>query len=193
MARYQIPPDPREDDPTAPHAHRVAGGASRSSPPWLWIGLGAVVTILAIAVAVLWARLLLGPKPLEMKPSPTAVLRTAVPTPVPHEPAATETPLLVTLEPGPTTVPTSTQEPTPRPAGVMAIGVRVVVAGTAGAGVSLRAGPGTDYARLGVGSDGDVMQVLGGPEEGSGFTWWFVRAPDGTEAWVAEDFLTPPE
>jgi hypothetical protein len=56
----------------------------------------------------------------------------------------------------------------------------------------MRAGPGTDNARLGIANDGDWLEVIGGPEEGGDFTWWFVRTADGTEAWVVEDFLQAP-
>jgi len=72
------------------------------------------------------------------------------------------------------------------------VGARVVVAGTGGAGVSLRAGPGTDNARLGLANDGDILEIIRGPEEGGDFTWWFVLVEDGTEAWVVEDYLEVP-
>jgi uncharacterized protein YraI len=59
--------------------------------------------------------------------------------------------------------------------------------------VSLRAGPGTDNARLGLANDGDILEIISGPEEGADFVWWFVRVvEDGTEAWVVEDYLQAP-
>ncbi|OQY36477.1 MAG: hypothetical protein B6243_03065 [Anaerolineaceae bacterium 4572_5.2] len=72
----------------------------------------------------------------------------------------------------------------------------VKVAGTDGVGLSMRAGPGRNNARLGVAEEGDEIRilVLEGPrddENQEDYVWWFVRAPDGTEGWVVEDFLVP--
>lgn len=193
MARYQIPPDPRQDDTTTPHASKVSSRLARSSPPWLWIGLGAIVTVLAVAVAVLWARLLLDVKPAAIAATPTAILQTAVPTSRPATPLADSVaPVVTTRTTVPDSEPTDSGEPTAIPAGGITVGARVVVAGTGGAGVSLRAGPGTDNARLGLANDGDIMEIISGPEEGGDFTWWFVRVEDGTEAWVVEDYLQVP-
>ena len=193
MARYQIPPDPRQDDSTTPHANKVSGHSARSSPPWLWIGLGAIVTVLAVAVAVLWARLLLDVKPADISATPTAILRTAVPTSTPPAPTADSVAPVATARTDPPSEPTTSGEPTATPAGAIAAGARVVVAGTGGAGVSLRAGPGTDNARLGLANDGDILEIISGPEEGGDFVWWFVRVvEDGTEAWVVEDYLQAP-
>jgi hypothetical protein len=198
MARYQIPPDPRQGENEGPHARRVKKKPPRSSPPWLWIGLGAIVTVLAIAVAVLWARVLLGDvNQLDEEPTPTITIQTAVPTQPPPTPTLsvvepTSPPeAQVTSEAAPTTEPVA-DEPTPVPAGTFAVGSEVTVTGTGGAGVSLRAGPGTDNARLAIGQDGDVLEIIGGPEETGEYTWWQVRTADGTEAWVVEDFLLVP-
>ena len=72
----------------------------------------------------------------------------------------------------------------------------VKVVGTDGVGVSMRAGPGTNNARVGIAEENDeiVLQVLSGPnndENNQSYVWWFVRHPDGTEGWVAQDFITP--
>ena len=199
MARYQIPPDPRQGENEGPHARRPKKKPPRSSPPWLWIGLGAIVTVLAIAVAVLWARVLLGDvDQLEEQPTPTITIQTAVPTdpPTPTTGAVEMSPspqAEVTGEAAPATTDAPVEgEPTSVPAGVMAIGIEVTVTGTGGAGVSLRAGPGTDNARLAIGQDGDVLEIIGGPEEEADYIWWLVRTADGTEAWVVEDYLQLP-
>ena len=68
------------------------------------------------------------------------------------------------------------------------------VINTGGAGVSVRAGPGTNNARLGVAAEDSVILVLDGPradENQQEFVWWFVRIEDGTEGWAAQDFLEP--
>lgn len=193
MARYQIPPDPREGEQEGPHARRV-NKKPRSSPPWLWIGLGAIVTVLAIAVAVLWARVLLGGvDKLEEEPTPTITIQTAVPTQPPTPTLNVTEPVVspeagVTSEPAPTMEPVE-EQPTPIPAGVFAVGVEVIVAGTDGWGVSLRAGAGTDYARLAIAEDGAVLEIIDGPEESGEHTWWLVQTADGAEGWAAEDYL----
>lgn len=181
MARYQVPPDPRKDESSDTRSDRVGQG-----PPWLWIGLGAIVTVLAIAVAILWVRLFTSVEPLDIEPTPSVTFQTAVPEET--EQVATATPDQVpTATPESTGVPESTPD-TSEP-GAIQIGITAIVTGTEGVGVSLRSGPGTDNARLGVAYDGDVVEVVDGPEESGGFTWWFVRAADGTEAWLVEAFL----
>jgi hypothetical protein len=80
--------------------------------------------------------------------------------------------------------------------GEIAVNGYVRVVGTDGAGVSLRAGPGRNNARLLVAEENEttVLLVVDGPrddESGEDFVWWFVRDPSGTEGWVVEDFIVP--
>jgi len=91
-------------------------------------------------------------------------------------------------------------EETPAPAEVapdkLTVGGYAVVVGTDGAGLSMRAGPGRNNARLGLVEEDEAVKVelLKGPIEdanGEDYTWWFVRHPDGTEGWVVQDFLVP--
>ncbi|MFQ5612521.1 MAG: SH3 domain-containing protein [Anaerolineae bacterium] len=103
--------------------------------------------------------------------------------------------------PGAEATPTNTpvvagQEPTeaPAPPGEIQPGGFVKVVGTQGAGLSMRAGPGTNNARLGLAEDDTVLEVIDGPREDENlqsFIWWFVRHPDGTEGWVVQDFVEP--
>lgn len=187
MARYQIPSDPRKGS-TSTENRRVG---RRPSPPWLWIGLGAIVTVLAIAVAVLWARLLLDVKPEAVDETPTPIIQTAVPTSAIPTPTIMEATPTTATEEG-TALPEETSMPTEAPLGVIAIGVRVIVEGTEGAGVSLRAGPGTDNARLAIANDGDILEIVDGPHIGASYVWWLVKTADGTEGWTVEDFLRLP-
>ncbi len=78
----------------------------------------------------------------------------------------------------------------------LAVGGYAVVEGTDGAGLSMRAGPGRNNARLGLAEEDAAvkMELLEGPTEdanGEDYIWWFVRHPDGTEGWVVQDFLVP--
>ena len=193
MARYQIPPDPRNGESEASHAHRVVGRNARSSPPWLWIGLGTIVTVLAIAVAVLWARLFLDVKPAETEPTPPPVVNTATPTSPPPTPTGIiiTTPNLDLIE-----VPTQAVEPveesTPIPETGILIGANVTVVGT-GVGLNLRAEPVVDPNNiLELVQDGSVLEVIEGPQEAEDFVWWKLRSPSGTEGWAVEDFFQAP-
>jgi hypothetical protein len=74
----------------------------------------------------------------------------------------------------------------------------VKVVGTEGLGLSMRAGPGRNNARLGLVEERDdvILLVLAGPKEDENaedYVWWFVRHSDGTEGWVVEDFIVPVE
>lgn len=194
MARYQIPPDPRKSGaPQDPHAKKVVGRPRRTSPPWLWIGLGAIVTILAIAVAVLWARLLLDIPSDEIEATPTVILQTAVPTSPPPIPTVGEmVPTAAGEEAEATIQPIATQEPTPIPPGVLAIGVSATVVDTE-VGLNLRADPVVAADNiLALVPDGTVLEVIDGPEEAEGYVWWRLRTADGTEGWGVEEFLQAP-
>jgi hypothetical protein len=111
----------------------------------------------------------------------------------PVQPAASPTiPPVVTLEPTATPIPTQTPPPTPPT--TLEVGGYAKITGTEGAGVSVRAGPGTNNARLTVAAENSVIPVLDGPradENQQEFVWWFVRAEDGTEGWVVQDFMEP--
>ncbi len=85
--------------------------------------------------------------------------------------------------------PTSTPvPPTPTPATIH-VGALVEVTGTGEDGMSFRTGPGTKYIRVTVLKDGDILRVVGGPEDADDFTWWRLEAEDGTVGWAVEDFL----
>jgi SH3-like domain-containing protein len=76
----------------------------------------------------------------------------------------------------------------------LAPNVYAKVIGTEAAGLSLRAGPGTNNARLFVAQDGTIVLVLDGPkadENQEDYVWWYIRDPDGNEGWVVQDFLEP--
>lgn len=188
MARYQIPPDPRKsdsDDP--PHRPRRLRRDGREPIPWLWLGLGGVVTVIAIGVAVLVANAFLSPPPLSPAalPEPTLIRLTA-----PPSPTATATRPF----PTPTTIPTFTPAPTPdiyTPPEQVTVGYYASVIGTGGVGVTVRGGPSTNNVALTVAEEGGLLRVIGGPEEGDERLWWEVRLGNGAEGWVAGDFLAP--
>jgi hypothetical protein len=110
----------------------------------------------------------------------------------PEQQATPTIPPVVTLPPTPS--PTPTETPLPVAPDELAPGVYARVTGTEGAGLSLRAGPGTNNARLKTTREDTIVLVLDGPREDENleeYTWWFVRDPDGTEGWTVQNYLIP--
>ena len=105
----------------------------------------------------------------------------------------------LTIIPGPTSTPliapTPTHDPvlgtaTPLP-GDIALNGFVQISGTDGEGLRIRALPGLEGEHLFLGFDTEVFQVIDGPEEIDGHTWWFILAPydEARSGWAASDFL----
>jgi hypothetical protein len=165
--------------------------------PVVWVLVGALAGLLVIGLIGLGVVNILRKQ--SITPTPEVIPGLAPTQPVveatgaPAEPQATPTiPPVVTLEP--TLTPTPTITPVPTPPDALAKGVYARVIGTEGAGVSLRAGPGTNNARLDVAPEESIVLILDGPkaDENQGeFVWWFVRAPNGVEGWAVQDFLEP--
>jgi hypothetical protein len=93
-----------------------------------------------------------------------------------------------------------TDTPVPAPPTDIVVGGYVQIVNTDGAGLSLRAGPGTNNARLVVADAESILPVIGGPNDdeqgetddnGEVYKWWFLRSADGTEGWGRADFLSP--
>lgn len=163
--------------------------------PIVWVVIGAVAGLLVIGLVALGVVNIVRKQSITPTPSdipgllPTQPIAEASSA----EPAATPTiPPVVTLPPTPTQPPTPTPVPTLPTELTPATYAQVI--GTEGAGVSLRAGPGTNNARLGIAGESSYVFILDGPREDENlddYTWWLIRAEDGTEGWAAQDFLTP--
>lgn len=170
---------PRFQSPPAP--------AARRATPWRWLALGALVTIIGLAL-LLWA--LVGFL-VRAEPETAAVLEpTIIRLTAPPRPTAT----VAVFIPPPTAAPTATTVATPdlsvAPAAVTA-GYYAQVVETGGVGVTVRNGPNTSNAPVTVAGENSIILVLEGPTPGGAYEWWRVRLPDGTEGWVAGDFLVP--
>lgn len=186
MARYQRPSDPRKSQQAIRDRPPAKGDGSSEPLPWLWLGLGILVTLIGLAIAGVLLAIFLFRQPLQvLLPTPTIIRLTAAP-----GAAATSTPRLPTATPIPTFTPPSTPDLSIAPE-TITVGYYAEVANTENIGVSLRGGPSTDNIRLELVPEGVAILVIGGPEEGSGFIWWQVRLENGTEGWVAGDFLVP--
>lgn len=181
MAQYQKPPDPRiSNDKPRRTAEPI---------PWLWLAGGIVVTLLALWLALWLAGALLVREPLAVQgvepPQPTIIRLTAPPTAVPSP-----TPLLPTPTPIPTLTPVPTVDRSQVPTEIT-VDYYATVINTDGIGVSVRGGPSTANARVEIAAEGSAILVVSGPVEGDGFIWWQVELADGTQGWVAGDFLEP--
>lgn len=171
--------------------------SSEIGVPVVWVLVGALAGLLVIGLIGLGVVNILRKQAITPTPEVIPNLAPTQPlldTPAPDQsvPATPTIPPVVTLEPTPTPTPTAT--PVPTVPSALAKGVYAKVIGTEGAGVSLRAGPGTNNARLDVGTEGSVVLILDGPkaDENQGdLVWWFVRNDKGTEGWAAQTYLQP--
>jgi hypothetical protein len=164
--------------------------------PVAWILIGALAGLIIIGLVGLGVVNIIRKQ--SITPTPETIPGLAPTQPIAAtseagEPAATPTiPPVVTLEPTPTTPPTETPVPTVPEA--LAKDVYAKVVGTEAAGVSMRAGPGTNNARTFVVPEEGVVLILDGPradENQEDYVWWFVRDLGGNEGWVVQDFLEP--
>ncbi len=187
MARYQVPPDPRDPDSKLTNKRPRRQRRDGSEPiPWLWLGLGILVTIVGMGVAYGIVTNFLFRAPLAVEPlEPTVIVLTAPPSPTP-----TITPDLPTPTAVATSTPVATRDFAVAPDEVQA-GYYARVANTGGVGVTVRGGPSVNNAPITVASDGTIIFVLGGPEEGNDLLWWNIRLDDDTEGWAAADYLEP--
>jgi hypothetical protein len=188
---------------------RLRPGGREESPPWVmepetpgplpiaWLLIGGLAGLLTVGLLGLGLISIVrkqGARP-PIVLTPTAPIETSVPAALPGEstpalvPTYTSTPLPTPVLPTPTSPPPVT--PTQQAPDKITVGGYVRVQGTEGAGLSLRSGPGTNYARYKIVSEGTVLKVLQEPREGEGYTWWFLRDPEGVEGWAANTFLVP--
>ena len=143
--------------------------------------LAASITLMAV-VALLGA-FGLGVSVMAAAPTPTPT-PTATPTTT-RTPTATQTPTASrtptsTASATPTASRTPTASPTPPDA---------VIFNTGGLGVTLRGEPGMTAPALAFLQDGEVIEVVDGPQAVEGALWWQVRTASGRVGWVLGDYL----
>jgi hypothetical protein len=165
----------------------------------MWI---AVPVLVVVVVAGLWWAIFSPSEAAIASPTPTPTMRIIreQPTPAPTlqgtlpplEPTATRPVLpLPTFTPAPAAVATPTSVTQVETAAPISIGSQTKVVGTGGAGLNVRSGAGTGNARIKTLPDGTVVEVIGGPKEADGFTWWQIRDQAGVTGWVVAKFLSP--
>jgi len=162
--------------------------------PIAWVIIGALAGLLVIGLVGLGVVNILRKQSITPTPptipglAPTQSIAQNTP-----EPEATPTiPPVVTLPPTPTLTPTNT--PLPVPPDELAPGGYAQISGTEGAGLSLRAGPGTNNARLTTAPEGAILLILDGPRDDENlqdYVWWFLRDADGNEGWAVQSYLSP--
>jgi len=173
-------PRARMDGPSGP-----GGGNWSEIPPRVWI-FAVLAAALLFALFGFWALYLFRGRFGAQGPTPTAIIWTPTASP---PPTATATPAATAEddEVGADVTPTASEE--------IAVGTYVQVAGTGGYGLSLREGPGANYARLAVAADGQVFLVVDGPQVSAGSPWWEIRDPDDEAQswWAVGNYLQPTE
>jgi hypothetical protein len=178
MAEQDLP------EPSAPTPTEQPHG--REPIPWLWLGLGLLVTILGcLAAAFLVSQWLSAPPQSTGPVQPVVIVLTAPPS---ATPAPTSPPL------APTPIPTFTPIPTPDTAVAPAEikpGFYVEVANTDNLGVTVRGGPSTRNVVVTTAGEGSRFLVLDGPTEAENFQWWNVQLDNGLEGWVVQNFIIP--
>jgi hypothetical protein len=172
--------------------------------PIVWVLIGGLAGLLTIGLIGLGVVQFIN-KRSAPTPTPPALPTLALPaTPTAESlviATPTALPALPTNSPPPTAevvLPTDTPEPAP-PSEIQ-VGGYVQIINTGGAGLSLRAGPGTNNARQVVAEAESILPVIDGPkddeqgetdENGAVYQWWLLRNTDGTEGWGRADFLAP--
>ncbi len=169
-------------------------------PKWMWV---AVPVLVVVVVAGLWWAILSPTDKPKPTPTPTPTLKiiqnqpTQAPTlintlPAPEVTATKMQLVLPTFTPTAAAVVTPTAQPTATSAvSALQVGAKVRVTGTGGTGLNMRAGAGTGHARIKTLPEGTVVEIIGGPTEANGYTWWQVRDESGTTGWVVSRYLTP--
>jgi hypothetical protein len=185
MARYEKPPDPRKEKLRERRPRRQQGQGSEPIP-WLWLGLGVLVTIASIFLALSLVNTFLERPPLTVASagSPPTIIRLTAP--------ATQVPTLTPVQATGTPIPTLTPIPTPdvsTPPPQLTVGFYARV--TPDIGVTVRGGPSTQNIAVTVADFGELLLIIDGPTQGSDFEWWQIRRDDGTQGWVAGDFIEP--
>jgi hypothetical protein len=149
--------------------------------PWLLGGLmSGVILALVLIVGGLFTR---SRSQLLIKATPVL---TIIPAPsVTHSPEPSITPEIAAVPP--------TATPRPSDTGEIGKGQLVEIHGTGGDNLRLRARPGLEASIAFLGVESEVFEVLDGPQEVDGYTWWYLRNPYNAEktGWAVSVYLRP--
>lgn len=172
--------------PSRPRLGPVGGRgpiSPRANLSWLWLAAGALLGLGALIAALLLGRMR-GAAWSASHPAEPAL--TLLPLP-----SATAAPALA-LTPQVTPPPSASPEPT-LPQVPLTLGALVQVAGTGGDGLRIREQAGLEAPIKFLGLESEVFQLIQGPVEQDGFTWWLLENPYDSDkfGWAVSDFLRP--
>ncbi len=171
----------------------ASGGGSRLAP------LAPPLIVIVLLAGFYWA-VFAPPTPADRpKPSPTLSMAAQQPTQGPTL-GATLTPMLQTPTISvlpvlalttPSVTPQNTPGPGTRQAPVLSKGARAMVVETGRSGLNLRSDAGKAFPKVASVPEGFIVEVLAGPKEADGLTWYQVKDETGATGWGAANFLTP--
>ncbi len=154
--------------------------------PWWFLAL---VTFVFISAATGLAVYMVATRPADLPlPTVTVVVGTAPPAVVVAIPPFQSPP---TAAPTETPVPEQPTPPPP-PAGSINLGDFVQVTGTGDDGIlNLRSEPSTGSPVQYLAIEREVLQVQAGPQDGDGFTWWYLVDPatNSKSGWAVQNYL----
>jgi len=168
-------------------------------PKWMWI---AVPVLVVVVVAGLWWAIFSPPATPSKTPVPTATMAvlpsqpTQEPTKfntLPAQPESTATRQILplsTFTPTPEQVATPDGEVGSESTEGLVIGATAKISGTGGVGLNMRSGAGTSHARVKTIPEGSTVEIIGGPTDANGYTWWQVRDAAGITGWVVSKYMT---
>jgi len=185
MPQYDAGPGDWSDRDWEAPDHKPATQAKRrlTLPPWvLLIAAVAIAILLCVALVLIVKALQRGHGraptagvPTAWGSTPSATYAVIVPTTLVTPTATAALPISVTVSP-----PVFTE---------IAPGAQVVVQGTRGVVLRLRASPSTGAQVLDTLKEGMLLLVIEGPQQADNYTWWKVRTAQGKEGWAAGQYL----
>lgn len=153
---------------------------------WIWIILGILASLLVLCVVII---MIMPSSDSETTPTAESVAQKGLATQLSDTPTSraklvsdTNPTPTATFTPMPTKASTATLTPTKIPTSTPKPGPK----GTAMTGVNLRAGPSTDYDKIGVLAKGDELEIQYKNDDGN---WYQARLPSGDVVWVAVAYI----
>lgn len=144
---------------------------------WLPLIIGFIITILILGVVFVFLIFMPNKQPSEEEVALITIIA-----------APTSTPVIgLTIVPTPTILITETVTNNYK----FKVGDFVQIIGTSGDGLRLRSEPGRSFQVNFIGMDSEVFEVIDGPIEEDGFTWWHLEAPydENRTGWSVDEYL----
>ena len=194
MTQYDAGPGDHSDRPWEVPDKKARPQARRRGvalPPWALLAILVGIVVLLCVGLVFLVQALRGEAeegtPTPEEGTPAAEPATTMPT-LPADVEATVAPTSAVTATNTVVLPISTPQATVAP-GTIGPGASVVVKGTQGVGLNLRAEPSTSAQVVANAREGAVLTVLDGPQQGSGYTWWKLRTAAGQEGWGVDNYV----